>query len=49
MQLNDETLAVLKNFASIQPNVVLNEGNVVKTIAEAKNVMAVATLEQAFD
>ena len=49
MQLNDETLAVLKNFASIQPNVVLNEGNVVKTIAEAKNVMAVATLEQTFD
>ena len=49
MQLNDETLAVLKNFASIQPNVVLNEGNVVKTIAEAKNVMAVATLEQSFD
>ena len=49
MQLNDETLAVLKNFASIQPNVVLNEGNVVKTIAEAKNVMAVATLGQTFD
>ena len=49
MQLNDETLAVLKNFASIQPNVVLNEGNVVKTIAEAKNVMAVATLGQNFD
>ena len=49
MQLSDNTLAVLKNFASIQPNVVLNEGNVVKTIAEAKNVMAVATLEQSFD
>jgi len=49
MQLSDTTLAVLKNFASIQPNVVLNEGNVVKTIAEAKNVMAVATLDQSFD
>lgn len=49
MQLSDNTLAVLKNFASIQPNVVLNEGNVVKTIAEAKNVMAVATLDQSFD
>ena len=49
MQLSDNTLAVLKNFASIQPNVVLQEGNVVKTIAEAKNVMAVATLEQSFD
>ena len=49
MQLNENTLAVLKNFATIQPNVVLNEGAVVKTIAEAKNVMAVATLDQSFD
>ena len=49
MQLSDTTLAVLKNFASIQPNVVLSEGNVIKTIAEAKNVMAVATLDQSFD
>jgi hypothetical protein len=49
MQLTDNTLAVLKNFATIQPNVVLHEGNVVKTIAEAKNVMAVATLDQPFD
>jgi hypothetical protein len=49
MQLNETTQAVLKNFASIQPNVVLKEGNVIKTIAEAKNVMAVATLDQSFD
>lgn len=49
MQLNENTMAVLKNFASIQSNVVLREGNVVKTIAEAKNVMAVATLDQTFE
>ena len=49
MQLTDNTMAVLKNFASIQPNVVLHEDNVIKTIAEAKNVMAVATLDQTFD
>lgn len=49
MQLSTETLEVLKNFASIQPNIVLNEGNVVKTIAETKNVMAIATLNQNFD
>ena len=48
MQLNETTMAVLKNFASIQPNIVLAEGNVVKTIADAKNVMAVATLDQDF-
>ena len=49
MQLTENTLAVLKNFASIQPNVILAEGNVLKTIAEAKNVMSVATIDQSFD
>jgi hypothetical protein len=49
MQLNENTMAVLKNFATIQENVVLNEGNVIKTIADAKNVMAFANLEQSFD
>ena len=49
MQLTETTMAVLKNFATIQPNVILNEGNTVKTIAEAKNVMSVAVLDQSFD
>jgi hypothetical protein len=49
MQLNETTMAVLKNFATIQENVVLTEGNVIKTIADAKNVMAFANLEQSFD
>ena len=49
MQLNENTMAVLKNFATIQDNIVMNEGTVVKTIAEAKNVMAVANLDQSFD
>lgn len=49
MQLNENTLSVLKNFASIQPNIVLSEGKTIKTIAEAKNVMAVANLDQSFD
>ena len=49
MQLSDNTMAVLKNFATIQPNMVLSEGKTIKTIAEAKNVMAVANLDQGFD
>lgn len=48
MNLNENTLAVLKNFSSIQLNLVIPEGNVLKTIADAKNVMAVAELEQEF-
>jgi len=48
MQLNENTVSVLKNFANIQPNLVVNEGNLVKTIAEAKNIFGTATLDQSF-
>lgn len=49
MQLNETTMEVLKNFASIQKNLLITEGDTVKTIADAKNVMAVAKLNQSFD
>jgi len=49
MQLNETTMEVLKNFASIQKNLLIPEGDTVKTIADAKNVMAVAKLNQSFD
>jgi hypothetical protein len=41
-------LAVLKNYATINPNVVINEGNVLKTISEAKNVLSSAELDDTF-
>jgi hypothetical protein len=46
MNLSNETLAVLKNFASIQPNVVFRAGQELKTIAEAKNIVAKVTLTE---
>lgn len=46
MNLSNETLAVLKNFASIQPNVVFRAGQELKTIAEAKNIVAKATITE---
>ena len=49
MQLNETTMEVLANFASIQKNLLILEGNTVKTISDAKNVMAVAKLNQSFD
>lgn len=48
MELNESTINILKNFASIQPNIVIEEGNVLKTMAEARNVLAYATLDQEF-
>ena len=46
MNLSNETLAVLKNFATIQPNIVFRSGNELKTISEAKNIVAKATLTE---
>ena len=48
MELNENTLNVLKNFSGINPNVLIREGNTVKTISEARNVVATAIVEQEF-
>ena len=48
MNISDETLEVLKNFASINPNIVLNPGQQIKTISEAKNIMASAEIVEDF-
>lgn len=45
MKLSDNALTVLKNFASINSGVVLNKGNVQKTISPEKSILVEATLE----
>jgi len=49
LKLSKFTLEVLKNFASINPNLVVQEGSRLTTIAEAKNIFAVATVPEKFD
>jgi hypothetical protein len=46
MKLSPETLAILKNFANIQPNLMFRSGSELKTIAEAKNIVAKATITE---
>lgn len=46
MKLTKETIAILKNFATIQPNLLFKAGNELKTIAEAKNIVAKATITE---
>lgn len=46
MKLSETTIDILKNFSAINPNMVFKEGNAVATIAEAKNIMASATIEE---
>jgi hypothetical protein len=48
MEISDNTLQVLKNFASINQNVVINEGNVVQTVSEAKNLLSTSVLDVEF-
>lgn len=48
MKISKETLEVLKNFSAINPNLVINEGNKLSTIAEAKNIMASTTVAETF-
>lgn len=44
MEMSEGTLQVLKNFASINSNIVIKQGNTLKTISEAKNVLASANI-----
>ena len=48
MKLTSDTTSVLKNFATINPNLVVNEGGVLKTITEAKNILAIANVTESF-
>ena len=45
MELSENTLSVLRNFSSINQNIMFREGNTLKTISEARNVLASATLD----
>lgn len=46
--LSPNTLSVLKNFATINTSIVINKGNVLKTISNAENILATATVEETF-
>jgi len=45
MKVSETTLQTLKNFATINPNFVAKGGKIVSTIAEAKNIIASATVD----
>jgi len=48
MKLDDKTVSVLKNFATINQSVLVKPGNVIRTISPSKTVMAKAMLNQDF-
>lgn len=49
MQLSSFTQQVLKNYATINSNIVIKPGNKIMTMSEAKNILSSATVEETFD
>jgi hypothetical protein len=43
------TLSILKNFSSLNSNLLVKPGNVIKTITPSKNGMAIAKVDEKFD
>ena len=48
MKLSEKTLTVLKNFAGINNSILVKEGNSLRTISVAKNILAEANIEEDF-
>jgi hypothetical protein len=48
MQISAATLAVLKNFAQINTNILVREGNELRTISTMKDIFALAKVEENF-
>ena len=48
MKLSDNTLNVLKNFAGINNSILVKEGNKLRTISVAKNILAEANITEEF-
>ena len=48
MNISNDTIKVLKNFATINPNIVVKPGQRLSTIADAKNILASANIVEDF-
>ena len=49
MNISKPTLEVLKNFATINTNILVREGNTLATISNGKNIFSRATVTESFD
>ena len=49
MKLNQNTTDILTNFAGINTNILIKQGNELSTISTMRNILAKATIAEAFD
>ena len=49
MKLSDNTLSILKNYATINQNLLIKAGSTLSTMSVAKNIFAEAKITETFD
>ena len=49
MNISENTMQILKNYSSINPNFIARKGSVITTISEAKNILSSCSVEEEFD
>ena len=49
MKMSRETLEYLKNYSTINSNIIIEPGNVLKTLSPVKNVMSECTISETFE
>ena len=48
MEISENTLSIMKNFSGINQNMLIKQGNTIRTITEARNVLATAVVDADF-
>ena len=48
MQLSERTIEILKNFATINPSIVIQQGNLVRQVSPSKTILSHALVEENF-
>ena len=48
MKLSEKTIALLKNFSSINQSILFKKGNVLRTMSVMKNILAEVDIEECF-
>jgi hypothetical protein len=46
MNFSDKTIAILKNFATINPSILFKSGNILRTMSAQKTIMAIANIDE---
>ena len=49
MNISENTMQILKNYGTINPNFIARKGNTIMTVSEAKNILSSSNIEEQFE